>query len=68
MELSKQDKRHIDDQVKKLQMRMHCEATEYAHLCERYYYEQMIAKCKEQLDIIDTLHDNALNYANSQTQ
>lgn len=68
MELSKQDKRHIDEQVKKLQMRMHYEATEYAKLCERYYYEQVIQKCRDCIDILDALHENAINYANSPTQ
>ena len=53
MEPTKQDKRHIDDLVRKMELRMKAEATEYQRACERYYYQQLRDKVQMQLDVID---------------
>ena len=47
MELTKQDKKHIDAQVKKLSFRIVEEAKEYMKLYERTYYEEVIKMCQE---------------------
>ena len=51
MELTPKDKRYIEEQVKKMDMRMKMEATEYAHLCELYYYEKLAERVQMQLEV-----------------
>ena len=42
MELTKQDKKHIEERVRKLSFRIVEEANEYMKLYERTYYEEVI--------------------------
>ena len=55
MELTKQDKKHIEEQVRKLSFRIVEEAKEYMKLYERTYYEEGIKMCQEKIDTIDAL-------------
>ena len=57
MELTKQDKKHIEEQVRKLSFRIANEAKEYQRLFERSYYEEVIKMCEERIDAIDALKE-----------
>ena len=57
MELTKQDKKHIDAQVKKLSFRIVEEAKEYMKLYERTYYEEVIKMCQEKIETIYALKE-----------
>ena len=46
MELTKQDKKHIQERVRKLSFRIVEEAKEYMLLHENTYYEDVINKCQ----------------------
>ena len=59
MELTKQDKKHIEEQVRKLSFRIVDEATEYLHLYERTYYEEVIKMCEEKIETIDSLAEQS---------
>ena len=63
MELTKQDKKHIDAQVKKLSFRIVDEANEYMKLYERTYYEEVIKMCQEKIDTIDALKELSRKYS-----
>ena len=67
MELTKQDKKHIQERVDKLSFRMVDEANEYARLYEKSYYEEVIKKCQERISIINTLHEQVTKAANNET-
>ena len=67
MELTKQDKKRIQDRVNKLSFRLVDEANEYARLYEKAYYDAVIRKCQERIDIIDTLHEQVTKMANNET-
>ena len=67
MELTKQDKKHIQERVDKLSFRIVDEANEYARLYEKAYYDAVIRKCQERIDIIDTLHEQATKMTNNET-
>ena len=41
MELTKKDKKHIEEEVTKLMFRFNVECTEYARLYERTYLEEL---------------------------
>ena len=66
MELTKQDKKHIDEQVRKLKFRIVEEAKEYMRLYERTYYEEVIKMCQEEIDSIDYIHEQILKIANNE--
>ena len=55
MELTKQDKKHIEEQVRKLSFRIDEEAKEYMKLYERTYYEKVIQMCEEKIETIDAI-------------
>lgn len=57
MELTRQDKKHIDEQVRKLSFRIVDEANEYMRLYERTYYEEVIKMCQEKIETIDALKE-----------
>lgn len=57
MELTKQDKKHIDEQVRKLSFRIVEEAKEYMRLYERTYYEEVINMCEQKIETIDELKE-----------
>ena len=63
MELTKQDKKHIDERVRKLSFRIVEEANEYMKLYERTYYEEVIKMCKEKIDTIDALKELSRKYS-----
>ena len=67
MELTKQDKKRIQDRVNKLSFRLVDEANEYARLYEKAYYDAVIRKCQERIDIIDTLHEQVTKITNNET-
>ena len=68
MELTKQDKKHIEERVQKLSFRIVDEANEYMHLYEKTYLEEVIKMCQSQIDAIDYLHEQTLKISNNETQ
>lgn len=56
MELTKQDKKHIEERVKKLKFRIVDEAAEYARLYEKTFYEEVIKMCQERIDLVEDYH------------
>lgn len=68
MELTKQDKKHIEVQVRKLSFRIDEEAKEYMKLYEKAYYKKVIEMCQERIDAIDYLHEQTLKISNNETQ
>ena len=57
MELTKQDKKHINEQVRKLSFRIVEEAKEYMKLYERTYYEKVIEMCEQKIETKDALKE-----------
>ena len=57
MELTRQDKKHIDEQVRKLSFRIVEEVKEYMKLYERTYYEEVIKMCEQKIETIDALKE-----------
>ena len=68
MELTKQDKKHIQERVRKLSFRIVEEANAYMHLYEKTYYEEVIKMCQAKIDAIDYLHEQTLKISNNETQ
>ena len=66
MELTKQDKKRIEERVRKLKFRIVEEAKEYMRLYERTYYEEVIKMCQEEIDSIDYIHEQILKIANNE--
>ena len=66
MELTKQDKKHIEERVKKLKFRIVDEAAEYARLYEKTFYEEVIKMCQERIDTIDLYHEQVARAANNE--
>ena len=67
MELTKQDKKHIQERVNKLSFRIVDEANEYARLYEKSYYEKVIEVCQRRIDAIDIYHEQVTKVANNET-
>ena len=67
MELTKQDKKHIQERVRKLSFRIVEEANEYKNLYEKTYYEEVIKMCQQRIDIIETLHEQVTKMTNNET-
>ena len=67
MELTKQDKKHIQERVDKLSFRIVDEANEYARLYEKSYYEKVIEVCQRRIDAIDIYHEQVTKVANNET-
>ena len=59
MELTKKDKRHIEEEVRKLQFRIVVESIEYARLYEKTYLEALKEKINERIDVIEQ-YNNAM--------
>ncbi len=57
MELTKQDKKHIQEQTRKLSFRIVEEAKEYSRLYEKTYYEEIIKVCRQNIEMIDSTHE-----------
>ena len=68
MELTKKDKQHIEEQVRKLSFRIVEESKEYMRLYEKTYLEEVIKMCQSQIDAIDYLHEQTLKISNNETQ
>ncbi len=47
MELTKQDRKHINDEVTRLAFRINIESQEYARLYEKEYLEALIRRIEE---------------------
>ena len=67
MELTKQDKKHIKERVRKLSFRIVEEANEYARFYEKSYYEEVMKMCQERIDTIDFYNKQILKAANNET-
>ena len=67
MELPKQDKKHIQERVRKLSFRIVEDAREYMLLYEKTYYEEVIKMCQAKIDAIDFLHEQTLKISNNET-
>ena len=59
MELTKKDKRHIEEEVRKLQFRIGAESREYARLYEKTYLKALKEKIDERIDVIEQ-YNNAM--------
>ena len=66
MELTKQDKKHIEERVKRIKLRVVDEAAEYARLYEKTFYEEVIKMCQERISIINTLLEQVTKAANNE--
>lgn len=60
MELTKKDKRHIEEEVRKLQFRIGAESREYARLYEKTYLKALREKIDERIDVIDQCNNSML--------
>lgn len=67
MELTKQDKKHIEARVRQLSFRIVEEAKEYEKLYERTYYEEVIKMCQERIEIINLYHEQVTKVANNES-
>lgn len=65
MELTKQDKKHIEERVKKLKFRVVDEAAEYARLYEKTFYEEVIKMCQERIEFIELYHEQVAQVSNN---
>lgn len=67
MELTKKDKKHIEERVRKLSFRIVEEAKGYMLLYEKTYYEEVIKMCQARIDSIDYLQEQTLKISNNET-
>ena len=63
MELTKKDKKHIEEQVRQLSFRIVEDAQEYMNLYERTYYEEVIKMCEQKIETIDALSGLSKKYS-----
>ena len=63
MELTKQDKKNIEERVRQLSFRIVEDAQEYMKLYERTYYEKVIKMCEQKIDTIDALSELSKKYS-----
>ena len=66
MELTKQDKKHIQERVRKLSFRIVEEANEYTKLYEKSYYKEVMKMCQERIETIDLYHEQVTRAANNE--
>lgn len=64
MELTKQDKKHIQEQVDKINLRIVDEAKEYPRLYERTFYETLIDRLKTKIAALDVLSERITEMTN----
>lgn len=67
MELTKQDKKHIQERVRKLSFRIVDEAKEYMFIYEKTYYEEVIKMCQTHIDAINYLQEQTLKISENAT-
>ena len=60
MELTKQDKKNIQERTRKLSFRITEEAREYSRLYEKTYYEEVIKGWQRNIEVIDALHEQMM--------
>ena len=60
MELTKQDKKNIQERTRKLYFRITEEAKEYSRLYEKAYYEEVIKVCQRNIEAINALHEQMM--------
>ena len=60
MELTKQDKKNIQERTRKLSFRITEEAREYSRLYEKKYYEEVIKVCQRNIEIIESLQEQTI--------
>ena len=65
MELTKQDKKHIKEKVRKLSFSIIDEAKEYARLYEKTYYEEIITLCQQRVEGIDAYNETIRKISNN---
>lgn len=63
MELTKQDKKHIEERVRKLSFRIVEDAQEYMKLYERTYYEKVIEMCQEKIETMEALKEMSRKFS-----
>ena len=63
MELTKQDKKHIEERVRNLSFRIVEEAKEYMKLYERTYYEEVIKMCQEKIETMEALKEMSRKFS-----
>lgn len=63
MELTKKDKKHIEEQVRKLSFRIVEESKEYMRLYEKTYYEEVIKMCQEKIETMEALNELSRKYS-----
>ena len=66
MELTKKDKKHIEERVRKLSFRIVEEAKEYMNLYKKTYYEKVIEMCQAEIDSIEYIHEQMLKMADNE--
>ena len=64
MELTKQDKKHIQEQVDKINLRIVDEAKEYSRLYERTFYETLIDRLETKIAALDVLSERITEMTN----
>ena len=67
MELTKKDKKHIQEKVRRLNFRIVEEANAYMHLYQKTYYEEVIKMCQHNIDAIGTFHEQILKMSDNET-
>ena len=67
MELTKQDKKHIQERVHNLSFRIVDEAKEYMFIYEKTYYEEVIKMCQSHIDAIDYIQKQTLKISDNET-
>ena len=60
MELTKQDKKNIQERTLKLSFRITEEAREYSRLYEKTYYDELIKVCQQNIETIDSRHEQTM--------
>lgn len=68
MELAKQDRKHINDDVSRLAFRINIESREYALLYEKEYLRALIARLQDRLDNIDQYAECSMRASQPQTK
>ena len=60
MELTKQDKKNIQERTRKLSFRITEEAKEYSRLYEKTYYEEVIKVWESTVEYTVSLHEQTM--------
>lgn len=66
MELTKQDRKHIEDEVSRFVFRITIESQEYAKLYEKTYLLALMQKLKERVDIIELVAKNGMRMSEAE--